>query len=141
MALDNRDFNGQEAMMFSGLSESGEQSWRWSPEPVRLESAPATRFAPARFDVVTASFEFPCALIDARAQELVQVAVRQGQRHSLSLWRVALRDSLERTSRDAAHAPEHATCAALFWDRVGDGYRVAVTFELPPHRHSTHAQH
>lgn len=141
MALDNRDFSDQDTLVTSAFGDSGERSWSWTPEPVRLESAPAAQFTPTRFDVVTASFQFPCSLIDARAQALVEHALREGERHSMSLWRAALRESIERTSRDTAHTPDNATCAALFWDRVGDDYRVAVTFELPMRPTARSARH
>ncbi|HZC05940.1 MAG TPA: hypothetical protein VE338_09885 [Ktedonobacterales bacterium] len=131
MALDNRDFGGMDTIVGSAINDSEERAWWWSPEPVRLTPAPAERFEPTRFDVITASFQFPCALVDARAQGLVEGARRDGVRHSLSLWRAALRDALEMISREAAHTPREATCAALFWDRIGEEYRVAVTFESP----------
>ena len=129
VALDNRDFSNQETVVSATTSQSGERNGWWEPEPVRLEHAPALRSKP-RFDVITGSFQFPCALIDARAQALVEGARREGERHSLSLWRSALHEALEQIAREAAHTPSGATCAALFWDRVGDEYRVAATFEL-----------
>lgn len=129
MALDNRDFSNQETVVSASASQSNERNWWWEPEPVRLEHAPAVR-SNTRFDVITGSFQFPCALVDARAQALVEDARRDGERHSLSLWRSALHAALEQVSREAAHTPAGACCAALFWDRVGEEYRVAVTFEL-----------
>jgi hypothetical protein len=141
VALDNRDISGQDTVISSAVSDSGKRAWWWEPEPVRLAHAPVERFAPTRFDVITASFQFPCALVDARAQALVEGARRDGERHSLSLWRTGLRESLEHISREAAHTPTGAICAALFWDRVGDAYRVAVTFEAPQHTANGRMRH
>lgn len=140
MALDNRDFSNQETLVSASASQSGERNWWWEPEPVRLEHAPALRSTP-RFDVITGSFQFPCAMVDARAQSLVEDARRDGERHSLSLWRSALHTALEQVCRAAAHAPSGATCAALFWDRVGEEYRVAVTFELAAHPAARGSRH
>lgn len=133
MALENRDLADFETLAGTASGERDERSWWWSPEPVRLAHAPVERFAPTRFDVITASFQFPSALVDARAQALVEDARRGGERHSLSLWQAGLRHALEQISREAAHTPAGANCAALFWDRVGDEYHVAVTFEVAPH--------
>jgi hypothetical protein len=130
MALDNRDVASLRAYPGAAFEADHEDGHRWVPERIDLAPAPAQRAAPARFDVVTASFEFPCALIDARARMLVESARRDGERHNISLWRAALRAALEQLSREAAHTPGLATCGALFWDRVGEVYRVAVTFEL-----------
>lgn len=140
MALDERDISSQDTLLSASVGGSRGRNWWWEPEPVRLERAPAPSVQPTRFDVITASFQFPCALVDARTQALVESVVRAGERHALSLWRSALREALEQVSRDAAHAPSFATCAALFWDRVGNEYRVAVTFELHA-QHAQHAQH
>ena len=137
MALNERDISNQDTLFSLSVDGSrGRNGW-WEPEPVRLEHAPSVSSQPTRFDVITASFEFPCALVDARMQALVEESVRAGERHALSLWRSSLRNTLERVSREAAHAPEAATCAALFWGRVGEEYRVAVTFEL----RARHPQH
>ncbi len=134
MALDNRAISGQDARIETPSGARDARHWWWSPEPVRLAHLPARRAAPTRFDVITASFQFPCALVDARAQALVEGARRAGERHSLSLWRTALRDSLEQIAREAAHTPDGASCAALFWERAGEEYRVAVTFEASQRR-------
>ena len=133
MALDNRDVAGMRTYPGMALDADFQDGHWWVPERVDLAPASAQRSAPARFDVITASFEFPCALIDARAQTLVESARRDGERHNISLWRAALRAALEQLSREAAHTPSLATCGALFWDRVGAVYRVAVTFELARH--------
>ena len=139
MALDNRDFGGQDVAFGAAQSEGGERAWWWTPGATKM--APVERVAPTRFDVITASFQFPCALVDARAQALVENARRDGERHSLSLWRTALRDALEQISREAAHTPAGATCAALFFDRVVEEYRVAVTFEAPQRTARGQARH
>lgn len=131
MALDNRDLGDMDTMVGPAVNADDERAWWWSPEPVRLSPAPAERFEPTRFDVITASFQFPCAMVDARAQALVEDARREGVRHSMSLWQTALQNALELVSRESAHTPREATCAALFWDRVDEEYRVAVTFEIP----------
>jgi len=141
MAIDERDISSQDTLLSMSAGESRGRSGWWQPEPVRLERAPTRAAAPTRFDVITASFQFPCALVDARTQALVEAQVREGERHALSLWRTALRDALEQVSRDAAHAPSIATCAALFWDRVGEEYHVAVTFELREHPTARLARH
>jgi hypothetical protein len=132
VALDKRDVAGTQAHQAAALSADQENGRWWTPEHIELAAAPARRVAPPRFDVTTASFEFPCALVDARAQTLVEGARRAGEPHNLSLWRGALRSALEQISRETAHTPPRAACAALFWDRVGEQYRVAVTFEVPP---------
>ncbi|HEX2348322.1 MAG TPA: hypothetical protein VHI51_07800 [Ktedonobacterales bacterium] len=132
MALDKRDVAGAQAYQTASLTSDGDDGRWWTPEHIELAAAPARRVAPPRFDVTTASFEFPSALVEARAQTLVEGARRDGEPHNLSLWRGALRSALEQISREAAHAPARATCAALFWDHVGEQYRVAVTFEIPP---------
>lgn len=132
MALDRRDVAGAQAYQAAAFSADQEHGRWWTPEHIELAAAPARRVAPPRFDVTTASFEFPCALVDARAQTLVEGARREGEPHNLSLWRGALRAALEQISRETARTPTRATCAALFWDRVGEQYRVAVTFEIPP---------
>lgn len=132
MALEHRDLGGFETAAGTATGEGDERNWWWSPEPVRLTHAAVERYAPMRFDVITASFQFPCALVDARAQSLVEQARRNGERHALSLWQAALRHALEQIAREAAHTPAGASCAALFWDRVNDEYRVAVTFEVAP---------
>lgn len=139
MALDNRDFGGQDVALGAAQSEGGERAWWWTPGATKM--APVECVAPTRFDVITASFQFPCALVDARAQALVENARRDGERHSLSLWRTALRDALEQISREAAHTPAGATCAALFFDRVVEEYRVAVTFEAPQRVAGGQARH
>lgn len=141
MALDERDVSIQEALLSASDCESGGRSWWWEPEPVRLERVPSLPVTPTRFDVTTGSFVFPCALVDARAQAIVEAAVRGGERHSLAVWRSALRDALEQVSREAAHTPFGATCAALFWDRLGEEYHVAVTFELRAHPNASRARH
>jgi hypothetical protein len=132
MALEHRDLGGFELAAGTSTGERDEGAWWWSPEPARLAHAPVERYAPTRFDVITASFQFPCALVDALAQSLVEQARRKGERHTLSLWQAALRSALERISREAAHTPAGASCAALFWDRIGEEYRVAATFESAP---------
>lgn len=132
MALDKRDVADAQAFQSAAFTADGEDGRWWTPEHIELAAAPARRVAPPRFDVTTASFEFPSALVEARAQTLVEGARRDGEPHNLSLWRGALRSALEQISREAAHAPARATCAALFWDHVGEQYRVAVTFEIPP---------
>lgn len=132
MALEHRDSGDFELAAGSATGERDEGAWRWSPEPVRLAHAPGERYTPTRFDVITASFQFPCALVDALARSLVEQARRSGERHTLSLWQAGLRSALERISREAAHAPAGASCAALFWDRIGEEYRVAATFEVAP---------
>ncbi len=131
MALDNRDLGEMDTIVGQAVDAGEERAWWWSPEPVRLSPAPSERFEPTRFDVITASFQFPCAMVDARAQTLVEGARREGVRHSMSLWQSALQHALELVCRETAHTPREATCAALFWDRVDDEYRVAVTFETP----------
>lgn len=130
MALDNTDVADPQVYPDAAFDAEREDGHWWVPERIDLAPAPAQRTTPARFDVITASFAFPCALIDARAQALVESARRDGERHNISLWRAALRAALEQLAREAAHTPSLATCAALFWDRVDDDYRVAVTFEL-----------
>lgn len=131
MALDKSDVAESEAYQAAAFTADQEHGRWWTPEHIELAAAPARRVAPPRFDVTTASFEFPCALVDARAQTLVEGARREGEPHNLLLWRVALRSALEQISREAAHTPARAACAALFWDRVDEQYRVAVTFEIP----------
>jgi hypothetical protein len=140
MALEHRDLGGFELAAGTATGARDEDAWWWSPEPVRLAHAPVERYTPTRFDVITASFQFPCALVDARTQSLVEQARRSGERHALSLWQAALRSALEQISREAAHTPAGASCAALFWDRVGEEYRVAVTFEVAP-RSAASARH
>ncbi len=139
MALDERDISSQETLLSVSVGEILRRNWWWEPEPVRLEHTPSRPVTPTRFDVISGSFQFPCALVDARAQALVEAAVRDGERHSLAVWRSALREALEQVSREAAHAPLVATCAALIWDRIGEEYQVAVMFEvraLPTARHT-----
>ena len=127
MALNMAQFSEQETVITS--AENGDERGRWwSPEPVRLAPMPAAKATPTRFDVITGSFQFPADLVEARAQGFVQRARRSGERHTLSLWETSLRDALEDLSREAAHAPGAAECAALFWERAESEYRVAVTF-------------
>ncbi len=129
MALNMAQLSEQETMNTASVSNDG-RSRGWTPEPAHLAPTPATPVTPTRFDVITGSFQFPSDLVEARAQELVELARRTGERHTLSLWETALRDALKALSREAAHAPRGAECAALFWERAQTEYRVAVTFAL-----------
>jgi len=129
MALNMAQLSEQETIITSAVSGDERGKW-WTPEPVRLAPTPASPVSPTRFDVITGSFQFPADLVEARAQELVELARRRGARHTLSLWESSLRDALETLSRQAAHAPGAAECAALFWERAETEYRIAVTFAL-----------
>lgn len=128
MALNQNDISGYETLAREAARE-GDQSWWWTPETVPMAQAPTVAPAPTRHDVLTGTFRFPAPLVDAHAQMLVEEGRREGERHSLALWRAGLRAALERLAREASGASSRATCAALFWERSGDDYHVAVTFE------------
>jgi hypothetical protein len=141
MAIEYNEFGGKVGLTAFPAAGRGEDMWRWEPEPMRLAPIPIEQAAPSRFDVLTGSLQVPVALVDERTQTLVEGARCLGKRHALSLWRSALREALERTAREAVNMADDATCVALFWDRVGEEYRISVTFEWPARRAAQNARH
>lgn len=129
MGTDSSALLDMQAYMPFHLSDEHSQATSHSEQSM---SASAVRErADTRFDVVAGSFRFPCDWVDARVSVMVSHACQSGKLHTLSVWRDALREALEQAAREAAHASQDASCLALFWERVGEEYRVSVTLRTP----------
>lgn len=122
--------------LMSFTAEADATPWncpRWrSPATLRLAATdPGTAnldATPGRPPVTVASLRLPAALVDARRTELAARARVLGSHHSLRIWRDAHREALIALAREASGIPTGVECAALFWTRDGDLYRVSATF-------------
>lgn len=128
MAINGEDFSALDTMVWQRVDGNSSDQWWWTPTPIHLSNPPVTNPSVSGSGALGGSYRFPRSLVDAHAALLVDEARHDGQRHRLSLWRTALRDTLEQLMRDRTGAGAGLRCVSLGWDLSDGEYLVTALF-------------